>query len=148
MAGRQPWWFRVVGKLLFETRMEAVCKADIELRSVQVLAYCAGGELKTGDENCAVTLGRLPGALIDRFGDKLKAGLLLRFKVGPAGFMVNSDGCISGADLQLVGTVTNHIRKADRYSRIVFQWQLRTEQVVSVQDLIAKVSEEGILAKE
>lgn len=55
--------------------------------------------------------------------------------------MVNSEGCICGADLQLVGTVTNHIRKADRYSRIVFQWQLRTEQVVSVQDLVAKVSE-------
>jgi hypothetical protein len=111
----------------------------------QVLAYCSTGELKTGDE-CAVTLGRLPDGLIARFGDKLKAGLLLRFRVGPAGFMVNSEGCICGADLQLIGTVTNQTRKADRYSRIVFQWQLRTEQVVSVENLIAKVSENAMVS--
>jgi hypothetical protein len=108
---------------------------------VQVLAYCANGEQKTSDESNPVTLGRLPESLIERFGDKLKEGLLLRFNIGPAGFMVNSEGCISGADLQLAGTVTNHIRKADRYSRIVFQWQLRTEQAVTVQSLVHKVSQ-------
>lgn len=107
-----------------------------------MLAYCTGGELKTGDESGAVVLGRLPEDLVARFGDKLKDGLLLRFRVGPAGFMVNSDGCISGADLQLAGTVTNRVRKADRYSRIVFQWQMRTEQAVSVESLLSEVSED------
>lgn len=121
--------------------------ATNRLYVVQVLAYCASGELKTGDENSAVTLGRLPDGLIERFGDKLKAGLLLRFKVGSGGFMLNSERCISGADLQLVGTVTNQIRKADRYSRIVFQWQVRTEQVFSVENLVEKVSENEIAAK-
>lgn len=106
-----------------------------------MLTYCSNGKLQTCDEESPVTLGRLPDALIERFGDKLKAGLLLRFKVGPAGFTVNSAGCVHGADLQLVGTVTNQKRKADRFSRIVFQWQLRTEQVVSVEDLVSKVSE-------
>jgi hypothetical protein len=100
----------------------------------------------TGDVEGAVALGRLPQALIQQFEGKLKAGLLLRFKIGPGGFYLSDDGCIVGADLQLVG-VANQARKADKYSRIVFQWQMRAEQV-DLQHLVDRMNENELGTKQ
>lgn len=103
----------------------------------QVLACQDGGELVTGDAGCAVMLGRLPDAVLQRFGEKLKAGTLLRLRVGPGGFTVDESGNVCGADLHLVG-VANQMRQADLLSRILFQWQLRNQQV-SMQNLADRV---------
>lgn len=106
---------------------------------MQVLLYRGKGELVTGDVGCAIVLGKLPEAVLQQCGDQLKHGTLLRFKVGTGGFFLDDTGSICGADLHLVG-VANQTRKADLYSRIVFQWQLRTHQV-NMQSLLERLQQ-------
>lgn len=113
-----------------------VCRLHWQL-SLQVLAYRGQGELVTGDAGGVIVLGQLPKAVLQQCGDTLKPGTLLKFKVGTGGFFLDDTGNICGADLHLAG-VANQIRKADLYSRIVFQWQLRTHQV-SMQTLVDRV---------
>eukprot|EP00892_Ulva_mutabilis_P003393 jgi/Ulvmu1/1425/UM011_0154.1 len=104
-----------------------------------VLAYRANGELVTGDAVDPVVLGKLPTAVLQQCQHNLKDGMLLRLKIGPGGFFLDGNGNIYGADLHLVG-VANRIRKADLYSRIVFQWLLRTEQI-RFQGLVDRVQQ-------
>ena len=96
---------------------------------MQVLAYQQDGILVTGDKPDPVPLGKMPEEVVKRFGDRMKPGLLLRFKVGAQGLYLGDGGSISGADLQWVGVASQMRGKADKYSRIVFQWQLRNGQV-------------------
>jgi hypothetical protein len=107
-----------------------------------VLAYRCNGSLVTSDRPEGVVLGRMPEAVLQHFGDKMKEGLLLRFRVGQKGFSLDSNGDIKGADLQWVG-VANQLRHADQISRIVFQWQLRTSQV-RVGDLFEAVRRDAV----
>lgn len=101
--------------------------------------YRGKGELVTGDVGCSIVLGKLPEAVLHKCGHQLKHGMLLRFKVGNGGFFLDDTGNICGADLHLTG-VANQMRKADLYSRIVFQWQLRTHQV-NIQTLVERVQQ-------
>jgi hypothetical protein len=96
---------------------------------MQVLAYQAGGTLVTGDTPDPVALSKMPADAMARFGDKMKPGLLLRFKVGEQGFFLGESGAVAGADLQWVGVANQMRGGGDQYSRIVFQWQLRNGRV-------------------
>lgn len=92
----------------------------------------------TGDKPAGVSLGRMPAQVLEMLGHKLKAGLLLRFKIGPGGFYLGPDGMPIGADLHWLGTANQRRGSADLYSRVVFQWQLRTHGS-SYEDLAAAV---------
>lgn len=105
--------------------------------SLQVLAFQPDGTLLTGDRPQGVALGRLPTSVLDRFKEKMKAGLLLRFRIGAHGFYLGSDGDIAGADLQWVGVANQNRPAADLHSRTVFQWQMRHGKEVTMQALLA-----------
>lgn len=92
-----------------------------------VLAFQQDGSVATGDAPSPVTLGRMPAAVLQQYGHKMKAGLLLRFRVGPGGFYLGEDGMPVGADLQWVGVANQRRAAADLYSRIVFKWQARSQ---------------------
>ena len=96
---------------------------------MQVLAYQSDGTLLTGDQPEPVPLGKMPADIVARFGDKMQPGLLLRFSIGARGFYLGDGGSISGADLQWEGVANQKRGGADRYSKIVFQWQLRSGRV-------------------
>lgn len=81
-------------------------------------------------------LGKLPASVLERFGDKMKPGLLLRFRIGAQGFYLGSDGDVAGADLQWVGVANQNRPAADLHSRTVFQWQLRHGKQVTMQALV------------
>lgn len=113
--------------------------ADRLAPRLQVLAYQGEGGLVTGDAGEPVMLGKLPAAVVQQYRDKLQDGMLLRLRIGSGGFFLDGSGNICGADLHLAG-VANQIRRADLYSRIVFQWQLRTSQV-NMESLIERVQQ-------
>jgi hypothetical protein len=94
-----------------------------------VLAFQQDGTLVTGDHPEPVALGKLPEDVVRKFGAKMKPGLLLRFCVGPQGFYLEDNGALAGADLQWAGVANAKRLTADKYSRIVFQWQMRNGRV-------------------
>lgn len=98
----------------------------METGAAQVLTFQEGGEVVTGDKPVGVSLGRMPAQVLEKLGHKLKAGVLLRFRIGPGGFYLGLDGMPIGADLHWLGLANQRRASADLYSRIVFQWQLRT----------------------
>lgn len=104
--------------------------------SKQVLAYQQDGTLVTGDAPTPVPLGKMPSDIVQTFADKLRPGLLLRFTVGPHGFYLDEHGSVAGADLQWQGVASQMRGVADRYSRLVFQWQQRQGTAVGFQDLL------------
>ncbi len=64
---------------------EAVACAGVPLaQQVAVLEYRMDGTVATADDPPAV-LGRMPPAFIAQMGPRLRAGRLLRFRIGPAG---------------------------------------------------------------
>lgn len=119
----------------FRDSQQALC--------LQVLAYQDGGTLVTGDTPDPVPLGQLPTDVVQRFADKLRPGLLLRFTVGPQGFFLDDQGGVAGADLRWQGVASQLRGAADKYSRIVFQWQQRSGagHAVSFDDLLCRVQQ-------
>lgn len=105
----------------------------------QVLAYREGGVLVTGDRLNPVPLGKMPDDILKKFEGKLASGLLLRFKNGSGGVFLDSEGAICGADLVWLGVANQNRSSAELYSRIVFQWQMRTGHGVSIESILQAV---------
>jgi hypothetical protein len=106
---------------------------------MQVLAFREGGVLVTGDKPDPVPLGKLPDEIVQQFGGQLKNGLMLRFKIGTEGFFLDGDGAICGADLVWLGVANQSRARADLYSRIVFQWQMRTGKGIGIESILRAV---------
>jgi hypothetical protein len=83
-------------------------------------------------------MGKLPDAIVQKMGS-VRPGLLLRFHVGANGFEFDSAGNVVDADLHLAGVASRHRRRADSYSRIMFQLQMR-QGLVSFDALRHKVA--------
>ena len=106
---------------------------------LQVLAYSSDGTVGTGDHPTSIVLGRMPEEVIEAVGHKLRPGILLRFMLGEGGVHVGLDGMPMGADIEWVGVV--NMRRgatAHTFSRIVSQWQMRTDGI-SFAALLARV---------
>lgn len=76
-----------------------------------------------------VVLGILPDCFVRDLGDKLIKGRLLRFSIGEGGIYYES-GFPIGADLRFIGSATRRsLSRPDSFSRIAFQWLMRTRPI-------------------
>jgi len=108
-----------------------------------VLEFRADGTVVTGDKPAGVVLGRLPAAMLEALGPKMRPGMLLRFALGAGGVALGPDGMPTGADLEWLGVDTRRRGGAHPFSRIVSQWQLRTHQAILFEALLAAVERGG-----
>lgn len=79
-----------------------------------------------------VVLGLLPDRFVHDLGDKLLKGRLLRFSVGDGGIYYEN-GCPMGADLHFLGAAIRRGQRPDSFSRIAFQWLMRTSPITFAQ---------------
>jgi snurportin-1 len=79
-----------------------------------------------------VVLGVLPDRFVHDLGDKLVKGRLLRFSIGEGGIYYES-GCPIGADLRFLGAAIRRGQRPDSFSRIAFQWLMRTSPITFAQ---------------
>lgn len=82
------------------------------------------GTVVSGDEP-GWPLGRLPADFVQKLGTKLVPGMLLRFELGPGGFMLQ-EGKPVGADLRLLGSAGSRRGRADSMSKMLFQHLARS----------------------